>query len=287
MTCRLPNNQHIKRKVRSLAFVLLCFLPGFLQADVTQCPGLDAPPPPALNVDLHQLSSTLENLSDTKGRKIWKTTVNTQTELIKIFESVPAKTKLEQFFQLLHLLQKQIPADELPMVVKPPIITDILLTARVFTDPSFPKKITLVELLPGKSGQSPLYRVQFDGNEVHFPLNQGQGFASWDQGMCQIAKELIFYPGFSLRLRKAKYSNNLIVYNFDKVQIYGQFGTRKFVSIDLNYVDLERVEFINGTDQGKVKARVATREFKENKHSALFRFIGSMIPNTSKQRIDW
>jgi hypothetical protein len=47
------------------------------------------------------------------------------------------------------------------------------------------------------------------------------------------------------------------------------------------------VEFIKGTDQGKVKAKVSQREFKENKHSGLFKFVGSLIPNTSKQRIDW
>lgn len=100
-------------------------------------------------------------------------------------------------------------------------------------------------------------------------------------------KELVFYPGFSFRIRTARNSKNLVVDDFNKVEIYGQFGTRKIFSIDLSYVDLEKVEFIRGTDQGKVRARVAQREFQENKHSKLFKFIGTMIPNTSKQRIDW
>ena len=72
-----------------------------------------------------------------------------------------------------------------------------------------------------------------------------------------------------------------------KVQLFGQFGTRRIFNIDLQYVDLEKVEFVKGTDEGKVTCRVARREFKENKHYALFQFIGTLIPNNSRQRIDW
>ncbi len=137
------------------------------------------------------------------------------------------------------------------------------------------------------ASRPPLWKVSFDQSEVRFPINQGQGFSTWDQGMCQTVKELVFYPGFSFNLRKARNSDNLIVDNFDKVEMFGSFGTRKIVSIDLKYVDLEKVEFIKGTDEGRVKARVARREFRENPHSKLFKFIGTMIPNTSRQRIDW
>ena len=52
-------------------------------------------------------------------------------------------------------------------------------------------------------------------------------------------------------------------------------------------IKMEKVEFIEGTDQGRVKSRVSRREFEENKHSSLFKFIGTLIPNTSQQRIDW
>ncbi len=254
---------------------------------VSKCPGADDPPPPVLRADLSQVIAALENLKDIRGRSFWRTTDETRGDLKETFESVPPKTKLEQFFQLLYLLQRSIDETLLPVVVHPPGITELLLAAKVFTDPSFPQKITSVELLPGTDHQPPRYQVQFSESEVRFPINRGAGFSNWDQGMCQIAKELIFYPGFSFNLRKARNSKNLVVNNFAGVEIYGQFGTRKFVSIDLNYVDLEKVEFIRGTDQGKVKARVAKREFKENRHSKLFKFIGTMIPNTSKQRIDW
>ncbi len=254
---------------------------------VQKCPDAVMPPPPILDVDLDQLKASLASLRDTKGREIWKNTPETDQALEFIFKSSPRKTKLEQFFQLLYVIQKNLDDSMTPLVVQPPKITDVLLTAKVFTDPAFPKRITSVELKRTDSSRPPLYKVQFSENEVRFPINEGRGFSSWDQGMCQIAKELVFYPGFSFRIRNARNSKNLVVDDFDKVEIFGQFGTRKIFNIDLSYVDLEKVEFIAGTDQGKVKARVAKREFETNKHSALFKFIGSMIPNTSKQRIDW
>lgn len=254
---------------------------------VLECPEANAPPPPILDVDLPKVTSLLEALKDTQGRSIWKTTPELQSELKNIFESTPRKTKLEQFFQLLYVIQKQADDSLLPLTVQPPAITDLLLAAKVFTDHAFPKKITGVELKRGGSSGAHYYKVEFSDKEVRFPINQGKGFQTWDQGMCQIAKELVFYPGFSFRIRTARNSKNLIVEQFDKVEIFGQFGTRKIFTIDLSYVDLEKVEFIDGTDQGKVKARVAEREFQTNQHSKLFKFIGTMIPNTSKQRIDW
>jgi hypothetical protein len=117
--------------------------------------------------------------------------------------------------------------------------------------------------------------VQFSDNEVRFPINQGKGFWSWDQGMCQIAKELVFYPGFSLGSAPRAIPKTLVVDNFNKVEIFGQFGTRKLVSIDLSYVDLEEggVHRRHRRGQGE-GARVAQREFDTNEHSKLFKFIG-------------
>lgn len=293
-------NTTLKKKVPFLALfgAFLTFFMAFQSVSaegakeekkdpVLNCPEADAPPPPILDADLPNVLSLLEALKDTQGRTIWKTTPESEEDLRDVFQSTPRKTKLEQFFQLLFLIQKQADYRMLPITVHPPAITELLLAAKVFTEPAFPKQITSVELRRSGSTGTSMYRVQFSAPEVRFPINQGKGFQTWDQGMCQIAKELVFYPGFSFRVRTARNSKNLIVENFDKVEIFGQFGTRKIFSIDLNYVDLEKVEFIRGTDQGKVKARVARREFETNRHSKLFKFIGTMIPNTSKQRIDW
>ncbi len=295
----MATNMKIKRKAAffalcaALAAVFLAFSGESAEGSkepedpVLKCPEANAPPPRILDADLPKVVSLLESLKDTQGRTVWKTRPELTAELKDVFESTPRKTKLEQFFQLLFLIQKQTDDRMLPLTVEPPVITEILLAAKVFTDPAFPKRITGVELKRGGSSGAPVYKVQFSDQEVRFPINQGKGFQSWDQGMCQIAKELVFYPGFSFRIRTARNSKNLVVEQFNKVEIFGQFGTRKVFSIDLSYVDLEKVEFIAGTDQGKVKARVAQREFETNQHSKLFKFIGTMIPNTSRQRIDW
>ncbi len=251
------------------------------------CLGAEAPPPPVLEADLKKLSHALAELKDESGRVLWAATEKNQKVLEAIFRSMPRKTKLEQFFQLLYHLQTVVGESSLPVTVRPPGVTEVLLAARVFTNDSFPKQITRVELRRDDRNRPPLFRVDFKDHEVRFPINGGHGFETWDQGMCQIAQELVFEPGFSFRLRTARNSKNLVADDFDKVEIYGQFGTRKVFSIDLSYVDLEKVEFIAGTDEGRVKARVARREFTTNQHSALFKFIGTLIPTTSQQRIDW
>jgi len=252
-----------------------------------KCPGSDEPPPPVLKADVPKLLAALENLKDTHGRTVWKTNDETKATLKEIFEPTTPRTKLEQFFQLMYLIQKNVERKDFPMVVTPPSITEVLLAAKVFTDPSFPQKITRVELKHDDPNRQPFYTVEFSAPEVRFPINQGKGFATWESGMCQIVKELVFYNGFSFRVRPNRINPNLVVDDFDRVELYGTFGNRGVFDIDLNYVELQKVEFIKGTDQGKVKAKVAKREFKENKHSGLFKFIGSLIPNTTKQRIDW
>lgn len=272
--------------MKSIIIILLLFS-GSLNAFDPRCPGADDPPRAIVKPDMPKLISALEKLRDTENRIVWVKNEDNLGELKKIFESTPQRTKLEQFYQMLYHLQKQLPDNQKSFVIQPPLITEVLVQAKVFPDPKFPSHITQVEMNKESATNTPRYQVDFDQKEVRFPINQGKGFSTWEQGMCQIAKELVFYPGFSFVVRKARNSKNLVADSFDKVEIYGQFGTRKVFDIDLNYVDLEKVEFIDGTDQGRVKSRVAKREFRENKHSGLFKFIGTLIPNTSQQRIDW
>lgn len=275
---------------RSIVFSFFCLILSFSHASAEEkrCPLDDLPPPPIRPADMPLLIKSLEKLKDTEGRSLWTNTPSAIAELKEIFESKPPKPKLEQFYQLLFVLQKGIALQgDGQVTVRPPGITDVLLAAKVFTTPDFPKHITETTLTLKSPRKIPVWSVNFDQEEVRFPINGGRGFDSWQQGMCQTAKELLFYPGFSFTLRKAPNTKNLIVDDFDRVEIFGEFGSRAVFKIDIHYVDLERVEFIRGTDMGKVKGRVAKREFKENPHSGLFKFIGSMIPNTSKQKIDW
>lgn len=238
-----------------------------------KCPLADLPPPLNRPADLPALIAALQSLKvDPRDG-----------DLYSIFFATPQKTKLEQFYQLLYFIQLQARPEQLPITVAPPGVTEVLIAARVFTDPSFPNRIRKVVL--AKEGGDLRYTVHFDAEEVRFPMNQGRGFAVWEHGKCQWARELVFQNGFSFRLKKS--GRNLVVFDFKKVEVFGDFGSRGLIHLDLNYAALERVEFIDGTDQGKVKTRVAEREFKTNPHSFLFRFVGRLIPDTSRERIDW
>ncbi len=274
-------------KILKIIPLILIILSSVAHAANKECPLGDSPKPVVLKPNMPVLIGSLEKLKDTNGKVLWKKTPESLVALTEIFESVPQKTKLEQFYQLLFVLQNEIDLQSGKVAVRPPGITDVLIAAKVFTTPDFPKHIKEVSLSMKSSKKIPTWSVFFDEEEVRFPINGGRGFDSWDQGMCQTARELVFYPGFSFNVRKAGGNKNLIADDFEGVEIFGTFGSRAPFKIDIEYVDLERVEFIRGTDQGKVKARVAKREFAENPHSGLFKFIGGLIPNTSKQRIDW
>lgn len=266
--------------------ILLCFLPTIVCAD-PRCPLADIPSPAVEPVNLEELITQLGQLQDDQGRTFLAGQTKELSSLAEVFRSGRRISKLEQFFQLLYWIQQKVAEGQLPLTVRPPGITEVLLTAKVFKTPEFPKKITATTLQQDDRLKPPLIRVEFSEPEVRFPINEGIGFASWDQGKCQHAKELVFSNGFSFRIRKARNSDNLVVDDFKNVDLFGDFGTRKVFKIDLKYVDLQKVEFIWGTDEGKVTAKVAKREFKENEHSKLFKFIGTLIPNTARQRIDW
>jgi hypothetical protein len=204
-------------------------------------------------------------------------------ELHEIFFSTPPKTKMEQFFRLLYYIQKG-KSGEMPLTVTRPKITTLLLAAKVFKNRAFPDQISSVGLSMGPNDR-PRFIVRFDQTEVRFPLNDGIGFAVWDHGKCQLALELVLYDRFGFELNES--GKNLVVRNFEGVDLFGDFGARGLIDLDLNYAELERVEFLHGTDKGRVNSRVSEREMTTNPHSLLFRLVGRLIPDSSVQRIDW
>ncbi len=272
--------------MRKWLFVVFLLLSWNAHAD-ERCPLADIPAPRVVPADFSGLVSALKNLQDVGGRPLVDMTPEGESELRNVFQGSAPISKLEQFYQLLYWIQRHVPESRLPVTIKPPGITEVLLAAKVFKNPDFPKKIMATTLTKDDKLKAPKIQVAFANPEVRFPLNEGIGFASWDQGKCQVARELVFYNPFSFRLRTARNSKNLVVDDFTGVNLYGDFGSVIVVHIDLKYIDLEKVEFIRGTEEGKVTARVAKREFVENEHSSLFKFVGTLIPNTSRQRIDW
>src|SRR3990167_8028141 len=178
----------IKTKINIFLVLLVYWVVSFsvLLAD-DRCPGAYSSPPPVLKADIPKISDALDSLQKVLGVPIWEAADDYPERLRNIFGTIPQKTKLEQFFRLLFLLPERIPPQKLPLTVKPPGITDVLLSAKVFTTPDFPKKITSVTLSKDRAGKTS-WLVSFSDSEVRFPINKGAGFDAWDQGMCQVAK---------------------------------------------------------------------------------------------------
>jgi len=105
------------------------------------------------------------------------------------------------------------------------------------------------------------------------------------EGMCQHAKALVFYGGFSFCL--AMQNGNLEVSDFENVDLWGAFGSRGFINLDINYVSVKSVEFLRGNAMGLVKAKISRKEFEVNRHFFLLELISKLVTDKSVQAIDW
>lgn len=256
----------------------------------------ELPPPPDCNIKptqavttpapvaIDQLILDLNALTTRDGRKMLDA-AKLRPELQQLFDGTRPNSKLQQFYRLLYMIARNSLAD-IGMGVEFDVVTArrILVTAKVFPDPAFPSHITAIQL--NSTGGIPAYSVSFSDATVRFPLNQNQGFRSWDDGYCQHAKELVFAKNFSFKMKEVK-GGNLKVYKFTGVDLFGDFGTRGAVDVDLKYVRLSEVEFIKGSNLGQVTAYISKKEFEESNHNALLRLVSQIIPNTSLQAIDW
>ena len=202
--------------------------------------------------------------------------------LTALFDLSTPKSKLEQFYTMLFHISRYTshPGDGIALDV--PKVVNLLLSTRVFSDPDFPRQIAQVQL-DRKDRARPHYRVVFDKSEV--PLNQGLGFGVFREGMCQHAKELVFYGSFSFSL--AMKNESLEVYDFDNLDLWGTFGSRGVVDVDVNYVSVKSVDFLKGNTMGLVKAKVSRKEFDVNQHSFLLDLVTRFVTDKSVQPIDW
>lgn len=273
---------------------------NILVATISLCVSVSAfaketPPPPECNikptqavtspapVDIDQLIQDLNALTIQDGKKMVDA-AKLHPVLQEIFDVKHPNSKLQQFYRLLYVIAKNSLVD-IGMGVEFNVVSArrILVTAQVFPDPAFPSHITAIRLVSTEG--VPEYAVTFT-DAVRFPLNQSKGFRSWDDGYCQHAKELVFAKQFTFKTREVR-DGNLKVYKFQGVDLFGDFGTRGAVDVDLKYVRLAEVEFIKNSNLGKVKAYISKKEFETSAHSSLLKLVSQIIPNTSLQAIDW
>jgi len=236
-------------------------------------------------VNLKQVLGDVYALEDNHQEKIFRWPDPTmEQKMADLFDLSAPKSKLEQFYTMLFLVSRYASYPGSEITFDAPRAVDLLLSSKVFSDPDFPRQIAKIHLTR-KHPAHPRYQVVFKQSEVWLPLNRGMGFGVYREGMCQQAKALVFYGSFSFSLTMNK--KNVAVYDFDNVDLWGSFGLRGLVNLDINYISIRSVEFLKGSTMGLVKAKVSRREFDTNQHSFLLKLIAKFVTDTSVQPIDW
>ncbi len=254
---------------------------------VENCSTGEMPETVARPVDLPVLFHTIKALQDSHGQSLaLSLNEKTKAKLKSLFEHTPPRTKMDQFYRMLYILAQIYPYDSKHAIkLDARSVSQILKVAGVIDNDSFLNRISKVRVT--LADKNPLYEVEYTGAKVALPLNQGKGFSIYRNGFCQKTEKLLFNQKFSFQMMWLHHNQNLLVYNYSGVDLAGLFGTRGLIDLDLNYVTLESVEFINGTNMGTVKAKVSKREFQENQHSWLLKVVTHFFGDKSTQPIDW
>ena len=253
--------------------------PPFFDCKTEQVRTVTAP------VDMAQVLRDAYALEDDRHEKILRgPNPALEQALMALFDLSAPKSKLEQFYTMLFHISRYASHSVDGIALDVPKVVNLLLSTRVFSDPDFPRQIAQIQL-NRKDRARPHYRVMFDKPDVRLLLNRGFGFGVFREGMCQHAKALVFYGSFSFSL--AMKSESLEVYDFDNVDIWGTFGSRGIVDIDVNYVSIKSVDFLKGNAMGLVRAKVSRKEFEVNQHSFLLELVTRFVTDKSVQPIDW
>lgn len=252
---------------------------------------------PAEPVDMENLYAGILKLKLLpSGKSLFpEITTEMKKELLVIFSGNPKeRSKLSQFYEVLYfigenaaLLKKENARkkDIIDFDVK--VIKELLLTSKVFKNPAVPNSIQRVQGIFDTATDTTRFLVTFDKPETRFPLNEGKGFMNYREGKCQVAKELVLYSELDVRMKRLPVSKNVMVSFESNVDLYGDFGSRGIVDVDLNYVSLRTLELHRGTAEGTVRAKVSRREFEVNDHNWLLSLITRLVTDKSRQPLDW
>jgi len=232
-----------------------------------------------------QVLNDVYALVDSENKKLFdQKNEEMDRNLIALFDTSILRSKLEQFYTMLYYISKYATVEKEKLNIDRDRTIKLLISSRVFTDKEFPKNISNV-FLSRKNREKPLYKVSFSDDRVELGLNYGDGYGISKVGMKQEAQALVFYGGFSFKLRTR--GENVEAYDFDGVDLYGNFGSRGFVDVDINYVAVKSVEFHKASEMALVKAKVSRKEFEINKHTWLLGLVTRFVTDKSLQPLDW
>lgn len=235
--------------------------------------------------DINQVLDDVYALVDSENVKLFKEqNEEMDMELKKLFDVSILRSKLEQFYTMLFYISKYMTIEKNELDIDRDSTIKLLISSEVFTNREFPRKISRV-YLSRYNREKPFYEVSFDSDRVELDLNRGDGYGISRVGMRQEATSLVFYGSFSFHLRKK--GENVEAFDFEDVDLYGNFGSRGFVNVDINYVAVKSVEFHKGSEMALVRAKVSRREFEINEHTWLLALVTKFVTDKSLQPLDW
>jgi len=234
---------------------------------------------------IDQVLTDVYALIDSENVKLFKSKdEDMDKKLMELFDVSILRSKLEQFYTMLFYISKYASIEKDEIVIDRDSTIKLLISSKVFTDLEFPNNISNV-YLSRKILENPVYKVSFNNDRVELGLNYGDGYGISRVGMKQEAQALVFYGSFSFKLREK--GENVEAYDFDGVDLYGNFGSRGFINVDINYVAVKSVEFHKASEMALVKAKVSRREFEINKHTWLLGLVTKFVTDKSLQPLDW
>lgn len=235
--------------------------------------------------NINQVLNDVYALVDSENRKLFNNRNDEMDKkLIELFDVSILRSKLEQFYTMLFYISRYTTIEKNEIAIDRDSTIKLLVSSEVFSDLEFPDNISDV-YLSRENPEKPFYRVSFDSDRVELGLNYGDGYGISRVGMRQEAQALVFYGAFSFKLRQK--GENVEAYDFDGVDLYGNFGSRGVVNVDINYVAVKSVEFHKASEMALVKAKVSRKEFEINKHTWLLGLVTKFVTDKSLQPLDW
>ena len=191
--------------------------------------------------DPANVESAVAALRTTQGAIAVTDPVPVRVDLADIFAQDRVSTKMEQFYSLLFSIAQHIHPDfSAEIFLDPATVRAFLPASKVFPDPMIPNEIVAVSIAR-RAKDEPAYTISFGREKTDVPLNRGQGFYLFRNGLCQHAQSLVFSKNFSVRVLKNK-RGNTVAKDFSGVDLFGKFGNRGFINVDIRYVSLRAVE---------------------------------------------
>ena len=193
----------------------------------------DVPQTVPAAANMSEIKRDLLLLRDLSGRKVLEAVSPAfEKSLRELFERDPKTiSKLEQFYGLLFLIGQHKTVTDRRVDFQPDDVRKILFSSKVFSTPDVPQAITAVTLFWVRAFEKATYVVTFGQKELALPLNSGRGFATYKEGLCQIAQKLIFYGGFEFDVETTR-RDHYYVSKFKNVDLFGQFGSRGIVDVE-------------------------------------------------------